>query len=123
MSMSRKDYVAAAEVIAYEMRNISDMTSVRKTAAEQTLRSVANGLANMFAMDNGRFNRHTFALACGLGDPVPVKYVKTGDTYYYYGRKVKVVAVSGPLVNVHYLTGWNSGKDNMFTASVKEMQR
>lgn len=121
MSMSRKDYVAAAGVIANEMKHISDMTPVRKTTAEQTLRSVAQGLASMFAQDNGRFDRSIFMTACAMGETVNPKHVGRGNVFHYFGRKVKVEAVSGALVNVYYTSGWDSGNDNVFTASVKEL--
>lgn len=122
MSMSRKDYVAAAEIIANEVKNISDMTPVRKLTAEQTLRSVAGGMCTMFAMDNGRFDRHIFMRACGFGETVKPSHVHRNATFYYYGRQVKVAEVSGALVNVYYTSGWNRGPENMFTASVKELQ-
>lgn len=122
MSMSRKDYVAAASVIANEVKHISDMTPVRKLTAEQTLRSVAEGLCSMFGQDNGRFDRQLFMRACALGETVNPKHVNRGNTFHYFGRLVKVDSVSGVLVNVYYTSGWNSGKDNMFTASVKELQ-
>lgn len=123
MSMSRKDYIAAAEVIAEAVKAAQDQTPARKQASMMSIREIQAGLATMFAMDNGRFDRHIFARACGLGDPVPVKFIERGDTYHYYGRVVKVEAVSGPLVNVYYTSGWNSGKDNLFTVSPKELQR
>lgn len=121
MSMSRKDYVAAAAIIAEEVKNIQDMTPARKTTAEQTLRSVAGGLARMFREDNSRFDWSTFMTACALGERVNPKHVGPGNKFHYFGRKVQVVAISAGLVNVFYTSGYGSGRDNMFTASVKEL--
>lgn len=122
MSMSRKDYIAAAAVIANEVKHINDMTPVRKTTAEQTLRSVAEGLCSMFGQDNGRFNRSIFMTACGLGETVNPKHVGRGNVFHYFGRKVKVTATNGGLANVHYTSGWQSGPANDFMVSVKELQ-
>jgi len=122
MSMSKKHYIAAAAVFAEQMRNIQDMTPVRKLTAEQTIRATASGMAQMFREDNSRFNWNTFMTACALGETVNPKHVGRGNLFHYFGRKVKVTATNGGLVNVHYTSGYNSGPANDFMVTVKELQ-
>lgn len=105
MTMSRKDYVAAAAVIANEMLWASKETPVRRKERELAIRSIAEGLMSMFGQDNGRFDRQIFITACGLGERVTVKAVKPGETFHLYGRWVKVVAVSGPSASLVYRNG------------------
>lgn len=68
MAMSKKNYIAAAEIIKAEV----DAAVYLPTSGDGALlaaRGIANGLANMFADDNHHFNRARFMDACGLGDP------------------------------------------------------
>jgi hypothetical protein len=69
MAMSKKNYVAAAEIIAAEVDASQALTPVRRAAALSATRAVAFGLAGMFAADNWHFDRARFMDACGLGDP------------------------------------------------------
>lgn len=69
MSMSRKHYVEAAEIIKFEVRMAEGMTPVRRKVAMDAVRGVADGFANMFGRENFRFDRARFMDACGLGDP------------------------------------------------------
>lgn len=59
--MSRKDYIAAARLIA-------DEVEAADTAATPALERIARGLADLFAADNGRFDRGRFYFACALDD-------------------------------------------------------
>jgi hypothetical protein len=95
MSMSRKDYESAAEIIANSWKYARYETPVRKAAKEATLREVMEGLASMFGRDNGRFDRDKFKTACGFGTvPTAGKHnIEKGDSLYYFGERVKVVAV------------------------------
>jgi hypothetical protein len=61
MSMSRKDYVAAAEIIAAGLESAS--LSVEATVVVTQL---ANAFADHFKADNPRFRYDTFFAACGL---------------------------------------------------------
>lgn len=72
--MTRKDYIATAEIIAQFVRDLDrdalTTTTDRGLAilsgervATQTL---AHRLADMFAADNARFDRARFLKACGL---------------------------------------------------------
>jgi hypothetical protein len=69
MSMTRKHYVEVAETIKRSVEWSADETPVRKAARLQAAQEIANGMANMFAYDNGRFDRDRFMNACGLGNP------------------------------------------------------
>jgi len=94
MSMSRKDYEAAAEVIANAMKYADEKTPVRRTETVNTLREMASGLSSMFGRDNGRFDRDKFMTACGLGTvPTSTAKIDKNDTLYLYGARVKVIAV------------------------------
>lgn len=94
MGMSRKDYQAAAEVIANGVKYAVTETPVRRDAKLSTLREVMGGLASMFGQDNGRFDRDKFATACGLGTvPTGKHNITKGDTLYLFGERVKVVEV------------------------------
>ena len=66
--MTRKDYVAAAEIIS---RNLpaDDAKGVRANTQRTTAKAIAEDLASMFGRDNGRFDRTRFLNACGVGDP------------------------------------------------------
>lgn len=95
MGMSRKDYEAAAAVIANGVKHAQDNTPVQRKAKLYALREVAGGLASMFARDNGRFDRDKFMTACGLGTvPCAKKHrIEKGDYLYLYGERVKVKGV------------------------------
>jgi len=54
--MTRKDFVAAAEI-------------VRLGTPEQHKAAVAAAFADLFRSDNPRFDRGRFEAACGLGSP------------------------------------------------------
>lgn len=92
MSMSKKDYVSAAAVIATANKWAElHETGVRRTARVAALREVMGGLSSMFGQDNGRFDRDKFATACGFGTvPSDTKNLKNGDFLYYFGERVKV---------------------------------
>lgn len=55
--MSRKDYVRSANVIANAQKEPSDLV---------TAREIADGLADVFAADNDKFDRKRFLRACGF---------------------------------------------------------
>jgi hypothetical protein len=68
MAMSRKDYVAAAEIIRRQV----DAAAYLPTSGDGALfaaKAIAEDLASMFGRDNGRFDRTRFLNACGVGDP------------------------------------------------------
>jgi hypothetical protein len=69
MSMTRKHFVAFAQIIAAEVAEANELTPVRRNAALRTLRSTARAMAREFAYDNRNFDRARFMDACGLGDP------------------------------------------------------
>jgi hypothetical protein len=60
--MSRKDYVAMAEVIK---REIDAATNTRQA---RSISNIARGMADTFKRDNSRFDRVRFYHACGLDD-------------------------------------------------------
>lgn len=61
MAMSRKDYVAFAEVIALEIK-----ANIPATKAEQAVIDVAKSMADVFKRDNPNFDRARFLTACGI---------------------------------------------------------
>jgi hypothetical protein len=69
MSMSRKDYVATAEIINEAIRRNPVVPEGQIDTAFNAVREVAENLATMFKRDNGRFDRTRFLNACGVGDP------------------------------------------------------
>lgn len=69
MAMSRKHYRDAADTIKRTVEWSADETPVRKASRLAAAQEIANGLATMFAIDNGRFDREKFMDACGLGNP------------------------------------------------------
>lgn len=95
MSMSRKDYQAAAEIIANGVKYAQDETPVRRAAKLEAFREMAGGLSSMFGRDNGRFDRDKFMTACGLGTvPTAGKHtIERGDYLYLFGERVRVVEV------------------------------
>lgn len=103
MGMSKKDYVSAAGVIATANKWAElHETPARRKAKIESLREVMGGLASMFAQDNGRFDRDTFATACGFGTvPSDTRKLSKGDTLYYFGERVKVVGTKpGKIVTI-----------------------
>lgn len=60
--MTRKDYIAAAELLRRVAKTHND------PLCERVCLSVATGLADIFAQDNRRFDRTRFLLACGVSD-------------------------------------------------------
>ena len=71
--MSRKDYKAAAEVIARELEQAleapqgdGDVAHFANRAVVHTLERVARELADMFKRDNSAFDYGRFFTACGL---------------------------------------------------------
>lgn len=60
MSVSKKHF----EAIAAELRAAIELDS--KAAARQSVERVAEGLSNIFARENPRFDRARFLKACGL---------------------------------------------------------
>ena len=65
--MTRKDYEAIAEVIAYSVRRW-DTETEGNTPREvrQTIEEIANGIAEVFDWENPRFDADKFYRACGL---------------------------------------------------------
>jgi hypothetical protein len=65
--MSRKDYVAIADVMADTAREIAtaDTSPACKTLALSYLRGITQSLAGVFAEDNPRFDPSRFGKACG----------------------------------------------------------
>ena len=59
--MSRKHYIATAEVLAIERKHAAT------EADRRAIDNVARGLADVFKRDNGRFDRQRFYDACGAG--------------------------------------------------------
>jgi hypothetical protein len=103
MGMSKKDYVAAADLIASANKWATlHETPTRRKAKIETLLEVMDGLASMFAQDNGRFDRDMFATACGFGTvPSDTRKLSKGDTLYYFGKRVKVVGTKpGKIVTI-----------------------
>lgn len=67
MAMTRKHYIAAAEVI----KEALDHSTTQ--AEDSAISTVAQGLAVMYKRDNSNFRYDTFYAACGLdpwGNPV-----------------------------------------------------
>jgi len=59
--MSRKHYIAAAEVLAFERKQATT------DGERRTIDNIARGLADVFKRDNGSFDRQRFYDACGVG--------------------------------------------------------
>lgn len=69
MSMTRKNYEAAASVIRDEVDLVTTGQDTAYTrTASLVLFDVASGLADMFARDNGAFDRGRFMRAAGVAD-------------------------------------------------------
>lgn len=66
--MTRKHYEAVAAVIRDEVDSVSDLPTVQAVIVRISLLNVADGLADVFAADNPRFDRERFLAACGLGE-------------------------------------------------------
>ena len=69
MKMGRKQYRETAEMIRSVVEDTpthSDLEGFIATGRMQATRSIARGLASMFAEDNPRFDRDKFLDACGL---------------------------------------------------------
>lgn len=64
MSMSRKDYRAAAAVIKAELEQVADYSD--RFVAQASIASIARALAENFKRDNSAFRYDTFFEACGL---------------------------------------------------------
>lgn len=64
--MTRKTYVATAAVVRRELDGLAGMATVPATLCRLTLLGTAEGLADMFAADNPRFDRDRFLDACGF---------------------------------------------------------
>jgi hypothetical protein len=62
--MSRKHYRAMAEALRFERRYIEAMTGDASARVAQWSRDV-RAIADVFAADNGRFDRDRFYRACG----------------------------------------------------------
>ncbi len=63
---SRKDYVAFAEIIAAEIAVSRCMEPEQGKVKQETAKSIASAMADMFATDNSRFDRARFLAACGI---------------------------------------------------------
>ena len=61
--MTRKDYVLLADTIKNARKVEGDMGAVLVSVAH-----LANTLATELAIDNPRFDRHRFLIACGVYD-------------------------------------------------------
>jgi len=59
--MSRKHYIATAEVLAIERKQATT------EAERRAIDNIARGLAAVFKRDNGSFDRQRFYDACGAG--------------------------------------------------------
>ena len=63
--MTRKHYIEVARVIADEVETLNlDVEPTRAISCE----NIARALADIFAADNGRFDRQRFYFACALSD-------------------------------------------------------
>lgn len=63
--MSRKQYQAMAEALKSERQYIDSTDGTRSPRLSQWSRDV-QAVADVFASDNGRFDRQRFYAACGL---------------------------------------------------------
>jgi hypothetical protein len=63
--MSRKHYVEVARLIADEVESINPATEPTRLISVE---NIARGMADLFAADNGRFDRGRFYFACALDD-------------------------------------------------------
>jgi hypothetical protein len=66
MSMSRKHYREAAEIIRAEVEFASTLTPVRRAFTLKAVENIANGMAGMFKRDNSAFQSGKFFKAAGL---------------------------------------------------------
>ncbi len=65
--MSRKDYLALAEVIAYELQELRGAVENSHTRHQMhTLVLVAYGMCEVFHKDNNQFDEDRFMGACGF---------------------------------------------------------
>ena len=65
--MSRKDYLALAEVIAYELQELRAGTGSSHTKhCKDMLVMVASGMCEVFRKDNDQFDEDRFMGACGF---------------------------------------------------------
>ena len=62
--MTRKDYIAAARVIADGIEGSTD--DGRGDIRAEAFADAAKGLADIFALDNSRFDRERFYRACAM---------------------------------------------------------
>lgn len=59
--MSRKDYIAFAEMIAEELKHNATTADERRM-----LRRIAGAMTHVFCRDNARFDTDRFLTACGF---------------------------------------------------------
>lgn len=91
MAMSKKHYESVAGVIGHIVRLAQNESPVRRNAKLEAAKEMAEGMASMFAADNGRFDHRTFMAACGFGTH-PTE-VKKRERFWLYGERVQIVAV------------------------------
>lgn len=112
MSMSRKDYIAAAEIIAAANKANKDNTPTVRKAKNAALREVMEGLCSMFGRDNGHFDRYKFQTACGYGTVPTFDGLGRNDRPYWYGERVKVVSIDkrAKTVTVKRVATWDDAE-------------
>ena len=65
--MSKKDYLALAKVIAYELQELRESVGKSHTRHQMhTLVLVAHGMCDVFYKDNDQFDEDRFMRACGF---------------------------------------------------------
>jgi len=64
---SKKHYKQVAELVKVQLvKQEADYTAHKLNNRRQTVRAIAEGLADIFEQDNPNFRRGTFLTACGI---------------------------------------------------------
>lgn len=69
MAMSRKDYVAFAQVIADQLDAVEAMETTDRAVTERVIAELAEDMIHVFKSDNFRFDVSRFREAAGLNKP------------------------------------------------------
>jgi hypothetical protein len=69
VALSRKTYVAVAEILSGQLEGLAPITEswdIERQTERRVIENVARGLSNLFADDNPNFDRDRFLAACGV---------------------------------------------------------
>lgn len=110
MSMTKRDYIAAAEIIANANKYNRESTPVRRKAKDEAIREIMQGMMSMFAQDNSRFDRDRFKTACGYGTVPEIRSLSKGEKLWHFGARVQIreINVKAKTLVVRPLNQWRT---------------